>query len=114
MEEIFFFSDACHLNLFYAAGLARQRQTSVLCLNETPELGKDRACGLTAEDKFLSPIDTWLLSPQVDPEVDHNQLEQKYCCVTMTMTQPFDFILNSAERRVLYSNKNVTLSELHS
>lgn len=94
--------------------MARQRQISVLCLNETPELGNDRSCGLTAEDKFLSPIDTWLLTQQVDLGVDHNQLEQKSCCATMTMTQPFNFILNSTQRRVFYRNKNPTLSELHS
>lgn len=68
----------------------------------------------TAEDKFLSLVDTWLLSQQVDLEVNHDQLVQKYCCVTMTMTQPFNFNLNSTQRRVFYSNKNPTAFELHS
>lgn len=94
--------------------MARQRQTSFLGLNETPELVKDRSCGLAPEDKFLSPIDTWLLIQQVDLEGDHNQLVQKYCCVTMTLTPPFHFLLTSTERGVFYSNKNPTVFEPHS
>lgn len=75
--------------------LGKARQTSFLSLNETRELVKDISCRLTAEDKFLSPIDTWLLIQQVDLEGDHNQLVQIYCCVTMTLTQPLHFLLSS-------------------
>lgn len=35
--------------------LARHSQTSFVGLNRTPELGKDRACGLAAHDKCLPP-----------------------------------------------------------
>jgi len=84
-----FFLHSCSL------WLGKAEATSFPCLNETPELVKDRSCELTAEDEFLSPTDTWLLIQQVDLEGDHNQHVQKHCCVTMTLTQPFHFPLNS-------------------